>query len=1282
MDGSDDSIPSSEADTTTSSAPSLPRAEPHSTKEYYSNFNSVDNSRDGSREDALGISSPSAPGRPRKASESRTRPALALLFEATRKRNSYVASMNSRASADGIELELSNDDLGPLPSSLYSRSNSVDGAPRSFPLPTIPPTAFDKLLDSNASSDRNVHSTTSSRSLARDGHTSTHTTSSRSLARDVSGSFAQSLDDTSPTTSRSASVHQRSGSGDAISLPIRRLSFPNAGSSSLSAPQNNVRVRPQLVSEATLTKGANEPEPQPQTTSATRTASVNSTKESSKLTESSQTSPTNTLPKTPARQLPQHILKTAAAEDIPSPPPNPAVTVAPTPQAVPPTSAAALTLKPSDTRRKPQAASSSSLPEKPKSRNVLVVPLIFGWTEYFLHSGWVAFYAMVDVIMLVDCFLQARVSFNNKYGSLVRDNRAMFYNFAVTNRGWWIILTSLPVDFCIELSSPVFTGMPTVLIPFLDIMPDGGNNYDVLQLYWRYKIWAAVRFFKVLARLPYRRLYDAKISGVAAPVSRLTKTLVILMWMGHLDACMFWFLDTFLPYGARWIDTQNLLFYAGTTNVVPFSTQYLISYLSAVRSLVLRLREVELDPENIYVLVEFVGGILAYGTVFGNLHSIVEMLDSTAAVTHAEEQHKFEMGWLRTYMRDKGLVPELQKMVSAHKELQWRKSQGTDEAHLFDDIPKSVQQEIKNFLYLDLVRKVPLFVGADAAFHNSITFKIKPLHVLDKWFVFQKGDDGSEMYFVKTGSVEIVGPEGQIFVTLGPGSFFGEIALFEGKEAFLVMIVVECKRTASARAKGSIELCVLTKDDFNGILRQYSVVAERIKTTIAERKANEARLKALEAEKQAAEAKRKAEEAEAESARKALQEAERRANASSSGFKSRALLQGMTKKNLLGSQQLASNNGVSKSILPFGVSRAALPSDPEPQPRNVNGSSNYLRLTINRAPLTRDSFVPSNSSAVPSRQISVVSVFRPEHNHGATSPPRNAEHAVASNTTSNSTSSDSMNQMPAVIARTLSNALRGLADMISDPHLASNRASVNPSPSASANGSMNGLPMMTPPRSHSASDVVPMYTHALQHTQLSRDGNTSARSHMPPISRLRESIVPTMGSGSSVHSIPSNPPSPSMPRASARTDSSLLRRNLSSHSRNPSGLSIHTPPTDSVNALTIAPGMTRTFTADIIAATSRCPSLVPPNSSPYLDKSVGDLPIINLRAPSTVDSDPGLPTFISDQLSPIDSSHSLSSRPNRNRALSRGSSRGSVSSVKSTLDPSVIRGPRRRSITD
>jgi hypothetical protein len=65
------------------------------------------------------------------------------------------------------------------------------------------------------------------------------------------------------------------------------------------------------------------------------------------------------------------------------------------------------------------------------------------------------------------------------------------------------------------------------------------------------------------------------------------------------------------------------------------------------------------------------------------------------------------MAWLKGYMKEKNIPRPLQEMVLSHKEIQWRKNKGMDEARLFDEVPKPVLQEIKNFLYL------VLFKGSD-----------------------------------------------------------------------------------------------------------------------------------------------------------------------------------------------------------------------------------------------------------------------------------------------------------------------------------------------------------------------------------------------------------------------------------------------------------------------------------------------------------------------------------------------------------------------------------------
>ncbi len=77
--------------------------------------------------------------------------------------------------------------------------------------------------------------------------------------------------------------------------------------------------------------------------------------------------------------------------------------------------------------------------------------------------------------------------------------------------------------------------------------------------------------------------------------------------------------------------------------------------------------------------------------------------------------------------------------------------------------------------------------------------------------IVHEGDLGVGFYVVSKGSVEVVKglgtPQEQVLATLGPESFFGEMALFDNQA-----------RSASVRAAGEAECLVLTKWDFNAEL--------------------------------------------------------------------------------------------------------------------------------------------------------------------------------------------------------------------------------------------------------------------------------------------------------------------------------------------------------------------------------------------------------------------------------------------------------------------------------
>jgi hypothetical protein len=68
---------------------------------------------------------------------------------------------------------------------------------------------------------------------------------------------------------------------------------------------------------------------------------------------------------------------------------------------------------------------------------------------------------------------------------------------------------------------------------------------------------------------------------------------------------------------------------------ISFQTQYIENYIHALKALVLKLRVVDRSTEYVYSIFECIAGILAYGTIFGNIHSIVDMLDSTAETAQA-----------------------------------------------------------------------------------------------------------------------------------------------------------------------------------------------------------------------------------------------------------------------------------------------------------------------------------------------------------------------------------------------------------------------------------------------------------------------------------------------------------------------------------------------------------------------------------------------------------------------------------------------------------------------
>lgn len=121
---------------------------------------------------------------------------------------------------------------------------------------------------------------------------------------------------------------------------------------------------------------------------------------------------------------------------------------------------------------------------------------------------------------------------------------------------------------------------------------------------------------------------------------------------------------------------------------------------------------------------------------------------------------------------------------------------------------------------------------------NTALFRsLKPLEIklvdglmherryLPNEIVFDEGEEGQALYLVMSGHVQISRAHSrgrQIVGELGPGSFFGDMALLDNSP-----------RSAQVRALDACELAVFFRDDFLALMETDAVIGYKISLALA-----------------------------------------------------------------------------------------------------------------------------------------------------------------------------------------------------------------------------------------------------------------------------------------------------------------------------------------------------------------------------------------------------------------------------------------------------------------
>ena len=127
---------------------------------------------------------------------------------------------------------------------------------------------------------------------------------------------------------------------------------------------------------------------------------------------------------------------------------------------------------------------------------------------------------------------------------------------------------------------------------------------------------------------------------------------------------------------------------------------------------------------------------------------------------------------------------------------------------------------------IELLKKNLLFKGCTAEDFELLSGLFQERQVKPNTTLFSEKMPAEALYIVKSGKIKISVMEGEGeeigLLELGPGDFFGEVALIQ-----------ESSRAVTARAVSAVEVVMLTRKDFLALLDLDPRVAAKISLSIA-----------------------------------------------------------------------------------------------------------------------------------------------------------------------------------------------------------------------------------------------------------------------------------------------------------------------------------------------------------------------------------------------------------------------------------------------------------------
>ena len=293
---------------------------------------------------------------------------------------------------------------------------------------------------------------------------------------------------------------------------------------------------------------------------------------------------------------------------------------------------------------------------------------------------------------------------------------------------------------------------------------------------------------------------------------RISKLVLYILIIIHWNACIYFQISSWIGFGSdRWV-------YFNISDAYPINASLTRMYIYSFYWSTLTLTTIgetprpENDIEFLFVIVDFIFGVLIFATIVGNVGS---MITNKNASKSAFQQN---MDNVKIYIQNHNVSPALEKRIISWFGYMWTHGKTTtSDERVLTQLPERLRADIAIHAHLETLKRVSIFRGCERGLLNELVLRLREVVFSPGDIVCLKGDIGKEMYIVKSGYLNVMSDDNkQTLATLSEGSVFGEVSLLN-----IAGNRTGNRRTANVLSKGYSSLFILSKSDLWQALSEY-----------------------------------------------------------------------------------------------------------------------------------------------------------------------------------------------------------------------------------------------------------------------------------------------------------------------------------------------------------------------------------------------------------------------------------------------------------------------------